>query len=255
MTSSEPELIADYACHTGENPLWHPVERKLYWCDIPAGRIFRYDPLANQHEQIYDGRPVGGFSFQAEGALLLFQDCGTMSSADHKGRLYRLDVDGTLHRVLDGIGCANGMAFTQDRKGFYFTDSFAHSIYRFDYDVMDGSISNRRVFAKFAESDGFPDGATLDSDDHLWSALWDGGCVVRLAADGAIAQRYPVPARKAASLAFGGEGYRDLYVSTAGANQRELDGPLAGALFRLATGHRGLPEYFSRVVEGSISCI
>jgi len=34
------ELIADYACETGENPLWHPTEQKLYWCDIPRGRIF-----------------------------------------------------------------------------------------------------------------------------------------------------------------------------------------------------------------------
>ena len=38
--SEEVELIADYACETGENPLWHAIEQKLYWCDIPHGRIF-----------------------------------------------------------------------------------------------------------------------------------------------------------------------------------------------------------------------
>ncbi len=27
----EPELIADYRCITGENPLWHPDEGRLYW--------------------------------------------------------------------------------------------------------------------------------------------------------------------------------------------------------------------------------
>jgi sugar lactone lactonase YvrE len=37
------ELVADFACDIGENPIWHPLERKLYWCDIPKGRIFRFD--------------------------------------------------------------------------------------------------------------------------------------------------------------------------------------------------------------------
>jgi sugar lactone lactonase YvrE len=52
-TKPEPEPIADYACETGENPLWHPIERRLYWCDIPNGRLFRYDPATGTHEQCY----------------------------------------------------------------------------------------------------------------------------------------------------------------------------------------------------------
>jgi sugar lactone lactonase YvrE len=40
--SPEPELIADCACHLGEHPLWHTLEKRLYWCDIPNGRIFRF---------------------------------------------------------------------------------------------------------------------------------------------------------------------------------------------------------------------
>jgi sugar lactone lactonase YvrE len=39
----EPELIADYACVCGEGPLWHPGEKRLYWVDIPQGRLFRYE--------------------------------------------------------------------------------------------------------------------------------------------------------------------------------------------------------------------
>jgi sugar lactone lactonase YvrE len=64
---SEPELIAHYACETGENPLWHPIERRIYWCDIPRGRLFLYDPVTDAHEQCHEGRPIGGFTIQADG--------------------------------------------------------------------------------------------------------------------------------------------------------------------------------------------
>ena len=283
---AQPELIADYACNTGENPLWHPLEKRLYWCDIPNGRIFRYDPASGDHEPCYEGRPVGGFTIQRDGSLLLFMDrgtigiwrggefteivaeieterqsrfndviadpagrvfCGTMSGPEGKGRLYRLDTDGSLHVILEGIGCSNGMAFTLDQKGFYYTDSFAHEIYLFDYNAEDGSISNQRVFARFAESDGSPDGATLDAEGRLWSALWDGASIVRLNTDGMIERRIALPARKVSSLAFGGADYSDLYITTAGGDTREQDGAVAGALFRLRGQSRGVADFFSGV--------
>src|SRR6476469_1326374 len=76
----EPELIADYACVTGEGPLWHPEEQRLYWVDIPPGKIFRYDPATGQHEQFYQGtEAIGGFTFQEDGSLLLFGARGAVS--------------------------------------------------------------------------------------------------------------------------------------------------------------------------------
>lgn len=130
------EIVADCACETGENPLWHEQEQRLYWTDIPTGRLFRYDPKSGKHEQCYEGRPVSGFTVQVDGSLLLFMDrgtvtiwrdgllqevipeipaertsrfndvtadprgqvfCGTMSTPERKGRLYRLDPDGSCN--------------------------------------------------------------------------------------------------------------------------------------------------------------
>ena len=65
----EPELIADYQCVVGEGPLWHEDEQRLYWSDIVTGRLFRYDPATGQHEQIYAGEQVGGFTIQEDGTL------------------------------------------------------------------------------------------------------------------------------------------------------------------------------------------
>ena len=46
-----PEPIADYACNTGEGPLYHPDENRIYWTDIPAGRLFRSE--VSVHELLW----------------------------------------------------------------------------------------------------------------------------------------------------------------------------------------------------------
>ncbi|MCP4524797.1 MAG: SMP-30/gluconolactonase/LRE family protein [Aestuariibacter sp.] len=282
----KPELIADYHCTTGENPLWHPGEQKLYWTDIPTGRIFRYDPATGAHEQCYQGDVVGGFTVQADGALLLFQArgavkvwragelstvvdeipderesrfndviadpvgrvfCGTMPTGKQPGRLYRLDTGGTLTKLLDGIKCSNGLGFTPDRKQMYYTDSFKREIYLFDYDKDSGDLTNRRVFVRTPKSDGFPDGMTVDAEGCIWSARWDGGCLIRHAPDGSEVLRVKFPARKVSSVTFGGVDYTDIYVTTAGGDDKAREGAGAGALFRLNLGIRGLPEFRSRI--------
>ncbi len=75
----KPQLIADYKCVTGEGPLWHPDEQRLYWVDIPTGRMFRYNPASDEHEQFYEGEVVGGFTVQEDGSLLLFMAKGAVA--------------------------------------------------------------------------------------------------------------------------------------------------------------------------------
>ncbi len=286
----QPELIADYACQTGEGPLWHPDEKRLYWVDIPQGRMFRYDPATGEHEQCYQGEQIGGFTIQEDGALLLFMErgaiktwrdgqmetlveeipdergtrfndvcadpegrvfCGTMPAPDRPGRLYRMDPDGSLRIVLDGIGCSNGIGFTPDLRGMYYTDSPTKSISLFDYDRGTGEITNRRVFAQVADgpAEGVPDGMTVDAEGYVWSARWGGHCVVRYAPDGTEVQRITLPPSKVSSVTFGGGNYSQMYLTTAGGNVKDEDGPEAGALYRVDAGVRGVAEFRSRIAR------
>ncbi len=291
----EPELIADYQCVVGEGPLWHPDEQRVYWTDIVTGRLFRYDPATGQHEQIYSGEQVGGFTIQADGALLLFMErgkiatwrdgtlttlieeipaerptrfndviadprgrvlCGTISprygeddAPPVQARLYRLDPDLTLTVLLEGIGVSNGMGFTPDQTGLYYTDTHTRDISLFDYDAETGAIANRRQFVLVPDGpdEGAPDGMTMDAEGCVWSARWGGGCLVRYAPDGRQLQRIAFPARKVSSAIFGGPDLTDLYGTTAGGHQNDVDGPGAGALCRVRPGVRGVREFRSRI--------
>ncbi|HNR34099.1 MAG TPA: SMP-30/gluconolactonase/LRE family protein [Candidatus Hydrogenedentes bacterium] len=282
----KPVCVADYACECGEGPLWHPFDEFVYWVDIPAGRLFRHDPASGTHGVCYEGEPLGGFTIQADGSLLLFMArgavsvwrngnlttvideipdeqttrfndviadpvgrvfCGTMPTAERPGRLYRLNTDGTIVKLLDGVECPNGMGFTLDRRQLYFTDSGRGEISLFDYDVATGDLANRRIFVTLPKNAGCPDGMTVDEDGFVWSAIWDGGRLIRFAPDGREDRCIEFPARKVSSCIFGGRNYGDLYVTTAGGNNKDAEGPGAGGLFRVDAGIKGMPEFLSRV--------
>ncbi len=90
----------------------------------------------------------------------------------------------------------------------------------------------------------FPDGMTIDSEGYLWSAQWDGSCLIRYTPDGREDRRIEFPAKKVSSLTFGGSDLSDIYVTTAGGDNPRENGKDAGALFRLNIGVRGVAEFF-----------
>ena len=281
-----PELMADYRCETGEGPLWHPMERQVYWSDIPRGRIFRLNPFSRRHEQIYEGRIVGGYTIQSDGSLLLFMDrgsvavwrdgkleylvnemegetdnrfndvaadpagrgvCGTMPTDTRSATLYRMDTDGSVTTVLEGVGLSNGIGFSPDQKQMYYTDSLARKIYIFDYDIDSGDITNQRVFVETPDDGSIPDGMTVDAEGYVWGARWDGSSLYRYNPDGEQVVQIQFPAKKVSSVIFGGVDLTDMYVTTAGGGNKAEEGPGAGGLFRLNVGIQGKPEFLSRV--------
>ncbi len=229
------EMIADYQCEIGEGPLWHPT---------------------NHHEQIWQGEPIGGFTIQADGTLLLFGRNGSVRIWK-QGRIETLveevpaERGGRFNDVIadpDGrVFC--GTSFTPDGTGLYHTDSGHRCVSLFDYDQATGGISNRRIFTMVPENNGVPDGLTVDAEGYVWSARWDGGCLVRYAPDGNEERHITFPmAKQVSSVTFGGKEYQDMYVTTAGGNNRQKHGSGAGALFRLYPGVQGKPEFLSRIV-------
>lgn len=60
------------------------------------------------------------------------------------GSLYRLDPDGTVTRVLTGVGVSNGIGWSPDDSTMYYADTVAGGVDAFDFDLDAGTIANRR---------------------------------------------------------------------------------------------------------------
>jgi sugar lactone lactonase YvrE len=161
--------------------------------------------------------------------------------------LYRYDRRG-LTSLVDGILTSNGVAFSPDGRFMYHSDTPRFTVWRYAYDVTDGSISDRQVFAHWqaAGSDrGRPDGAAVDSEGCYWSVLYEGARVRRFSPDGTILGEYQVPAQCPTMVAFGGADLRTLFVTTAseGRPAAELAAmPHSGGLFAMQVDVPGRAE-------------
>jgi len=178
---------------------------------------------------------------------------GSMSELEEpEGRLYRYDPDGALHVMETGLTISNGLGWSPDQRLFYLTDTPKQTIYVYDYDVNTGAIANRRVLIDLSHESFFPDGLTIDSQGYIWSAMWNGWCVIRFDPDGKEVMRVPLPVPCATNCTFGGADLTQLYITTAsvGLSQAEIQaGFYSGDVFRLQTDVTGLPAF---VFEGSI---
>lgn len=172
---------------------------------------------------------------------------GTMHDAcsERTGALYRLDPDLACHKLEEGIGISNSIAWSPDDRTMYFADTLDRAIYAYGFDLDSGTLANRRLFASTHDQPGNPDGSTVDAEGFLWNAQWDGWRLVRYAPDGRVDRVVDLPVQKPTSCAFGGRDLATLFVTSAvwdlSADQLR-EQPQAGGLFALDVGVRGLPD-------------
>ena len=172
---------------------------------------------------------------------------GTMNDPGHapQGTLWRIGADGEATPTMREIRIPNALCWSPDGAVMYFTDSYSHQIWAFDFDPATGAMENRRVFASIPEDQGVPDGATVDSEGFLWCAQMFGGRVGRFAPDGTLDRTIALPVPQVTSCAFGGADLDTLYITTASLRMDRAalaEQPLAGALFAVDPGVRGLAE-------------
>ncbi len=279
------ELVQDARAALGEGPAWDAASGRLIWVDILGRRVHRLDPATGHDALVETPLDVGAAVPRRSGGLLLalqdgfwrqegsgapepwvrvgedasvrFNDgkcdpagrlyAGTMGydARPGAGAFYRLDPDGRVTPLLDGVTISNGLAWSADARTFFYIDSPLRRIDAFDVDPVTGALSRRRTVVDLSSVAGVPDGMAIDADGGLWVAFFGGGCVRRYDPDGGAATaEILLPARDVTSCAFGGPDLADLYITTArvAADAAELAArPLSGGLFRIRPGVRGTP--------------
>lgn len=116
-------------------------------------------------------------------------------------------------KVAEGLGVANGMAFSADGRTLFVIDTLSRTLLAYPADIEAGTLEEPRVITDFLGIPGKPDGMAMSPDGRLWVAMWGGYAVLELAPNGAVLRSVPVPAPHVGSLCFAADGR--LFITTA----------------------------------------
>ncbi len=158
------------------------------------------------------------------------------------GALYRMDTDLSVHRMIENVGCCNGLAWSPDSRVMYFSDSYVPIIRAYDFDAATGDIENERVFVELEGKDSC-DGSTVDAEGCYWATIPFTGRVHRYDPKGKLMQTIHLPTDLPTCCEFGGKDLDVLYVTTAVYRRPEshfVGQKNPGGLFALDVGVKGL---------------
>ncbi|MGB8407229.1 MAG: SMP-30/gluconolactonase/LRE family protein [Mycobacterium sp.] len=157
---------------------------------------------------------------------------GAREAQRQPGRLYRVDVDGSVTTLADDVLVSNGLGVSPSGDVLYHVDSYRRTVWAFD------ESGNRRVFADVSGHEGIPDGLAVAADGSVYVAMAGGGVVLGWAADGTATAELRVPQPLVTSICFGGADLGSLFVLT-GVNEEYADDQ-GGSVYVTAAPSPGL---------------
>lgn len=276
-----PRLVVPAGCTLGEGPVWDHRNGHLLWVDIKGQAVWRWNPDTDKTDRVETPEPVGFVALTPDpdivvagfrsglcrlhlwggqvqpmvspepgrpgnrindghvgpSGILYF---GTMNDGGDEptGSFWAYDGE-QLNAFHGNIVTTNGPAVSADGQTLYTADSRGQMIYAHDLD--DGVPGEPRRFARFEEGWGHPDGMAMDAQGHLWACHYGGSRITRFAPDGSVERTLPVPTALVTKCAFGGPDLSTLYITTARQDRDPRIDPMAGHVFAVDAGVKGLP--------------
>jgi sugar lactone lactonase YvrE len=131
------ELVLDAHAIVGEGPVWSVAEQALYWVDVMANLVHRYDPQSKRDETFDVGQPVGALALREAGGLVLALRDGFAEFDPGSGRpslIAEVEAGDPNTRMNDGK-CDRAGRFWAGTMGFLERDGeCAGSLFRLDPD-------------------------------------------------------------------------------------------------------------------------
>lgn len=266
------KVLSDVVSDVGEGPLYNASENSVTWvditgkkwhkCNFDSGKTISHDvpkmigAIVERKNGGYFGAVEEGFAeinatngyevvidflpaeermndAKADGLGRWWAGSNAIDFTAGKGQLHKLNPDKSYETVLTGLTLPNGLGWSPDNTKFYLVDTFASSLWVFDFDYSSGNLRNQQLMHKFDDSKGYPDGMCVTNDGTLLIAMWDGSRIEVISSFGEIQEPILLPVQRPTSCTFGGVLGNELIVTTAA---RELDlnaQPLSGKLLSL----------------------
>lgn len=173
------------------------------------------------------------------------------------GVLYALQANHVLQPKADQATVANGLAWSPNGKTLYWSDTGAHCIRAWDFEVTSQQMTRERVFAQFPAKPkdwtygsgvaqtyaGRPDGAAVDAEGFYYAAMYEGHRLAKIAPDGRCVAFIETPVQCPTMPCFGGADLRTLFITTSahGRTAAELQAlPQSGCVFAMRVDTPGL---------------
>jgi sugar lactone lactonase YvrE len=267
------KVFSDLHSEVGEGPLWNDADSTITWVDITgmkwhqlsliSGKVISHS-VPNMIGAIVEKESGGYLAAVKEGFatctlgkdgyvvthnfLSLYERMND-AKADAKGRwwagsnaidftagagrLHRLNIDGSVTTMIEGLTLPNGLGWSPDNKYFYIIDTFDRKLFRYDFDLDSGEISNKRVLVEFKTDDSYPDGMCVAKDGSLLVAMWNGSRIEVISEDGKFLDQFEMPVKSPTSCTFGGPDGKTLIITSDGRDFDEVLYSDSGKLFGL----------------------
>jgi xylono-1,5-lactonase len=155
------------------------------------------------------------------------------------GELWRVDLDGSVCVLYDGVNQCNGVAVSSDGATMYHSDTRSRCVIVHDLHDNGAVAANRRHWPLGER--GHPDGLAVDDSGAVWVADYGASRVIRFSPHGEVDGEIAVPANQVTSLCFDGA---DLVVVSA---DNTIDPDRKGSVFRTSVGVAGAAVHPARI--------
>jgi sugar lactone lactonase YvrE len=252
---SEIECVWPVDAVLGEGPVWSASERAVWFVDIKAPAIHRFDPASGDQRSWPAPARVGFVAPTSKGWLIAGLKTGLHRFNPQTGNftlLHVVEPHAPNNRLNDGFVDSEGFLWfgsmddneeepsgalyqlgdagcvTRD-PGYIVTNGPAESpdgrvLYHTDtlagiiyaFDrARAGTLTNKRVFARLPQGGGYPDGPCVDVEGCLWTGVFGGWGLQRFSPTGELLQTLRLPCSAVTKAAFGGDDLKTLYITTA----------------------------------------